>query len=148
MIRGSRGNKEKMKNKDYAGIKDEILTSQYATQVKGRALINAKIFEQAGKGNSGSGDTDVKLASKDVTTPNKDNATGAPAPENINKLDKDNAIEQKQSQVQNVENTNKNLVNNSNSTSSAPVVNNTTNIQQDSNKGESHAMSEVFGSYD
>ncbi len=138
--------KEKMKNKDYAGIKDEILTSQYATQVKGRALINAKIFEQAGNGNSGTGDTDVKLASKDVKTPNTPDNNQTP--ENINKLDKDNAIEQKQSQVQNVENTNKNLVNNSNSASSAPVVNNTTNIQQDSNKGESHAMSEVFGSYD
>jgi GH24 family phage-related lysozyme (muramidase) len=135
---------EMMKNKDYIGVKNEILSSAYATQVKGRALINAKIFEQAGNGETGG--TDVKLASKDAKTPNKEITNSVP--ENINKLNKDNAIEQKQAQVQTVENTNKNLVKNTNSASISPVVNNTTNIQGSPKQGESYAMSEVFGSYD
>lgn len=126
---------KKLEAKDYKGVKEAILKSAYATQVKGRALVNAKAFDIAG----------------DTQTANVSNGSVKP-PEvstqnnNINNLNRDNAIEQKQSQVQNVENTNRNLVNTSSSSTGATVVNNTT-VATAPKQEESHSLSSIFGSY-
>ena len=123
--------------KNYKGVSAEILDSNYATQVKGRALINAKIFENA----SG----EVKTASSDVNIPK--------APENnsnlnINKLNKDNATETKQAQVQKVEDTNRSLVSsvsNSGNTGSGTTV---INSVQAPNAENSYALMDLFNRYD
>lgn len=122
--------------KNYKGVSAEILDSNYATQVKGRALINAKIFENA----SG----EVKTASSDVNIPK--------APENdsnvnINKLNKDNATETKQAQVQKVEDTNRSLVSSvvfSGNAGSGTVINSV----QAPNAENSYALMDLFNRYD
>lgn len=128
---------KKLESKDYKGVKDAILKSAYATQVKGRALVNAKAFDIAG---------DTKTASTSTSNVKVPDSTAQN--NNINNLNRDNAIEQKQSQVQNVENTNKNLVNNSSTgSSSGGVVVNNTNVSTAPKQEESHSLSSIFGSY-
>jgi len=132
---------KKLVAKDYIGVKNDILKSQYATQVKGRALVNAKIFEQAGSGD------DVKLASTNVTQPTTSTNT-ANAANDINKLNRDNAIEQKTEQVQKVEETSRNL---SNTVRNVTPSSNTTivNSQNTTAKaGDPIALSDLFGVYD
>lgn len=132
---------KKLVAKDYVGVKNDILKSKYATQVKGRALVNAKAFEMA---STGAPDTATKTASSDVSVPSKT----AEAKPNINKLGKGDAVNQKQGQVQNVENINKNLVNNGRSvnTNGNTVVNN--NISTQPKQEESYALTDLFGNYD
>lgn len=130
---------EMMKNKNYAGIKDEILSSNYASQVKGRALVNAKIFETAGG-------TDTKLASSNANVPSS--YSTPEKQDNINNLGKTDAVSQKQAQVQKVEDTNKNLVTagrNGSGSSSTTVVNNITTA---SKQEESYALMDIFPTYD
>ncbi len=133
---------KKLAAKDYIGVKNDILASNYATQVKGRALINAKIFEQAASG-------DTKNASTSVSTPSNHSApSNVQSSENINKLNRDDSINQKQAQVQKVQETGTNLVNsNSSATSNSGgtvVVNNVAGSKQE----ESYAYSDLFGKYD
>lgn len=125
--------------KDYQGVKNSILSSAYATQVKGRALVNAKIFDNASQG------SDVKYASSDVKTPT---ASTPDKPENINNLGKTDAVNQKQNQVQKVEETNKSLVQNTsrgNTGSSQTVIN---NIATAPKQEESYALMDTFNNYD
>ena len=123
--------------KNYKGVSAEILDSNYATQVKGRALINAKIFENA----SG----EVKTASSDVNIPK--------APENnsnlnINKLNKDNATETKQAQVQKVEDTNRSLVSSVSSSGNTGSGTTVINSVQAPNAENSYALMDLFNRYD
>ena len=138
------GTMAKLQAKDYIGVKNEIMKSTYATQVKGRALVNAKAFEMA---SNGAPETGTKTASTDTKVPSTEK-TGTSAKNDINKLGKKDAIDQKQSQVQNVENINKNLVSNSGVKNSGgtTVVNN--NISTAPKQEESYAMADLFGSYD
>lgn len=131
---------KKLQAKDYAGVKNEILGSAYATQVKGRALVNAKAFEMAANGAPDS----TKNASTGASTPTNNTTTDS----NINKLGKNDAVNQKQAQVKKVEDTNKNLVNNSRSNggSGSTVVNNN-NIAQ-TKQEDPISLVEVFGNYD
>jgi GH24 family phage-related lysozyme (muramidase) len=128
---------KKLQAKDYIGVRDAILNSAYASQVKGRALVNAKSFESAGDTRTAStsaGNVKVPVTEKTSNT-------------NINNLNKDNALEQKQVQVQNVENINKNLVNNTSSgTKGTTIVNNTT-VASAPKQEEIHSLSSLFGSY-
>ena len=131
---------KKLAAKDYIGVKNDIMSSAYATQVKGRALVNAKSFEMAANGTPDS----TKNTSANVNVP-----TNTPSStSNINKLDKSNAIEQKQGQVQNVENINKNLV--SNTATSGNTGNTTINnsINTAPKQEESYALTDLFGRYD
>ncbi len=127
---------KKLQAKDYEGVKQAILTSKYATQVKGRALVNAKSFDIAG-------DTKVAKSSDNVRTP----GTQTEAEANINILDKNDATAQKQAQAQKIEDINKNLINNTKTTSSVnpTVINNisTSNQKQE----ESQALGSLFGTY-
>ena len=125
--------------KDYQGVKDSILGSRYASQVKGRALVNAKIFEQAG-----SGQTDTKVASTDVKVP----TTQIPEKQsNINNLDKPDAIGQKQTQVQKVEEINRSLVNNTGRTSAGNSTTVINSITQQPKTEESYALMDLFPTY-
>ena len=123
-----------LQSKDYQGVKNAILTSQYATQVKGRALVNAKTFDVAG--------SDTKMASSNTNVPSTPEKTD---PTNINKLDRGDAVNQKQAQVQKVEDTNKNLVNNAgrngSGSSSTTVLNNITSAPK---QEESYALMDLF----
>lgn len=134
---------KKLQAKDYAGVEKEILGSKYATQVKGRALVNAKAFGLS---------TDVKNASENVSTPKTDTLGSVPnTPENtqevnINKLDKTNAIEQKTDRVQMIEDINKNLV--KNTTPNNILVNNVNNQTVGTSvKPETVPLSSIFNSY-
>ena len=128
---------EMMLNKNYSGIKDEILTSNYASQVKGRALVNAKIFDEAGN---------TKVATTSTAT-NVPSTTVSQSP-NINNLNRDDALNQKQAQVQKVEDINRNLVNNGskNNGTGTNVINN--NITTSPKSEESYALMDLFGKYD
>ena len=133
----------KLQAKDYKGVMNEILNSTYATQVKGRALVNAKAFEMA---SNGAPDTaGAKTASANVSTPTKEEVKNS----NINNLNKTDAINQKQAQVQNVENTNKNLINSTSSGSNSSNNTVVNNISTPAKKEESYAFMDLFsGSYD
>jgi GH24 family phage-related lysozyme (muramidase) len=126
--------------KDYNGVRDAILKSKYATQVKGRALVNAKTFE--------SGDTRTASNTKPTSTSDvKVPRTEKTSNDNINKLNKDNALEQKQTQVQNVENTNKNLVNTTSSETKGTTVINNTTVASAPKQEEMHSLTSLFRSY-
>lgn len=123
-----------LENQDYKGVANVILNSKYARQVKGRALVNAKLFEMAGDS--------IKTASNNITTP-QNNVAETPE---INVLNKNNAIEQKQAKAQLSEDINKNLVKNS---SSQNIINNynTSNNSSTSANVESKPLSSVFNTY-
>jgi len=126
--------KTHLENKNYTGVKDEILKSKYARQVKGRALVNAKVFENA--------DKSKPVSESNVTVPKEESME---VQTNINKLNKDNAIEQKQAQVQKVENINKNLT----KSVATNISNNTTvnNLQVSPQNETTYNLSELFGTY-
>jgi GH24 family phage-related lysozyme (muramidase) len=122
--------------KNYETVKNDILSSRYASQVKGRALVNAKVFEK---------EAEVKSASENVSTPTSDAVVKTN--ENINILNKENAIEQKQEKAQTAEEINKNLVKN---TSSTTVVNNYNTTSSSNNTSadiQKAPLSALFGSY-
>ena len=123
-----------LENQDYKSVANVILNSKYARQVKGRALVNAKLFEMAGDS--------TKTASNNITTP-QNNVAETPE---INVLNKNNAIEQKQAKAQLSEDINKNLVKNS---SSQNIINNynTSNNSSTSANVESKPLSSVFNTY-
>jgi lysozyme len=132
-----------LEKKDYKGVANSIITSKYARQVKGRAMVNAKVFDSL---------SDTKLASVDVNTPNTNiTADVSNIPKsNINNLGKGNAIEAKQNQVQNVEATNKSLVNNTTANSGVYVNNpsKTNNSQTASiNNTEDVPLASIFNTY-
>ncbi len=133
---------KKLQAKDYAAVEKEILGSKYATQVKGRALVNAKAFGLS---------TDIKNASENVNVPKTDTLNSIPnAPNaqeaNINKLDKTNAIEQKTDRVQMIEDINKNLV--KNTTPNNVLINNVSNQTVGTSvKPETVPLSSIFNSY-
>ena len=126
--------KKHLEEKNYTGVKDEILKSKYARQVKGRALVNAKVFENA--------DKTKPVSESKVSAPKSQEQTEVTS--DINKLNKDNAIEQKQGQVQKVENTNRSLTQNV-STNISTTVNNVS-VQQPKQEA-SYNLSELFGTY-
>ena len=122
--------------KNYETVKNDILSSRYASQVKGRALVNAKVFEK---------EAEVKTASENVSTPTSDAVVKTN--ENINILNKENAIEQKQEKAQTAEEINKNLVKN---TSGVNVVNNYNTTSSSNNTSadiQKVPLSSMFGSY-
>ena len=122
--------------KNYEEVKNDILSSRYASQVKGRALVNAKVFEN---------EAEVKKASENVSVPT--NNAVVKTNENINILNKENAIEQKQEKAQTAEEINKNLVKN---TSGANVVNNYNTTSSSNNTSadiQKVPLSSMFGSY-
>ena len=122
--------------KNYETVKNDILSSRYASQVKGRALVNAKVFEK---------EAEVKTASENVSTPTSEAVVKTN--ENINILNKENAIEQKQEKAQTAEEINKNLVKN---TSSTTVVNNYNTTSSSNNTSadiQKAPLSALFGSY-
>lgn len=125
---------------DYETVKQAIINSKYASQVKGRALVNAKVFENEA--------SNTKMASNTVSTPNNTALAVETYNKNINILDKNNAIEQKAERAQLAEDINKNLVKNS---SQAMVVNNYNNQQSSSKSAgnvEIKPLSSIFGTYD
>lgn len=129
---------KKLQAKDYAAVEKEILGSKYATQVKGRALVNAKAF--------GLGTDEIKNASETVKVPDTGKQKEV-VESNINNLDKNNAIQQKAGKVQLVEEINKNLVKNSDA--NQIIVNNmngSTNINS-TTKPESIPLSSIFNTY-
>jgi len=122
--------------KNYEEVKNGILSSRYASQVKGRALVNAKVFEN---------EAEVKKASENVSVPTNDAVVKTN--ENINILNKENAIEQKQEKAQTAEEINKNLVKN---TSGVNVVNNYNTTSSSNNTSadiQKVPLSSMFGSY-
>ena len=124
---------------DYETVKQTIINSKYASQVKGRALVNAKVFENEM--------SNTKMASNTVSTPNNTASQVETSKNNINILDKNNAIEQKAERAQNAEDINKNLVKNS---SQAMTVNNYNNQQSSSKSAgnvEIKPLSSIFGTY-
>lgn len=127
-----------LQNGNYEAIKQAIINSKYASQVKGRALVNAKVFENEM--------SNTKMVSNTVSTPNKLEIVET-SKNNINILDKNNAIEQKTERAQNAEDINKNLVKNS---SQAMIVNNYNNQQSSSKSAgnvEIKPLSSIFGTY-
>ena len=124
--------------KDYQGVKNEILGSAYATQVKGRALVNAKIFDNASQ------NSDTRMASTNANVP----TSNVSEQTNINNLNRTDALAQKQAQVQKAEEINRALVSNtgrSTGGSSSTVIN---NIASAPNTEESYALMDLFPSYD
>lgn len=85
-----------LQNKNYQANADIILDSKYATQVKNRALVNAKIFESEMAKKQASSNVNEVQVSQETNT-------------NINNLTKNNSIETKVKQVQNVEENSRNL---------------------------------------
>lgn len=132
-----------LEKRDYKGVANSIITSRYAKQVKGRAMVNAKVFDSL---------SDTRLASADVSTPNIDvnnTSVNNTSKSNINNLNKDNALEAKQNQVQNVEAINKSLVNNTSMNSGTVIssASNSSNSPTNTNNTEDVPLASVFNTY-